>query len=138
MRTPAAAWKAFCSSTQGLRPGLLSSVRGADWLVGSVGPWYHCARMEAKQKSWAMLSVGLAFLPLVIGVILIEANASLIGGALFNPVSIAAYTWLAITIANYKRSRTKAAAWLFALFPIAFGFPFLFVLFWLWGESGVK
>jgi hypothetical protein len=27
---------------------------------------------------------------------------------------------------------------LFALFPIAVGFPVLFLLFWLWGQSGVK
>jgi len=49
---------------------------------------------------------------------------------LFNLVNLTAVLWLGLTIFHYTQSKTKHAAWLFALFPVAFAEPVL--LFCLW------
>jgi len=48
----------------------------------------------------------------------------------FNLINLTALFWLGFTVFHYRRTRTKNATWLFALFPIAFAEPVL--LFCLW------
>lgn len=83
-----------------------------------------------------VLSLVFAFLPLPILVIMVSFRLPAWGGIFLNPVMVCAYFWLGLTIAYYRRARSKQAKWLFFLFPISFAVPFWFGLFWLWGQSG--
>ena len=49
---------------------------------------------------------------------------------LFNFVNLTAFLWLGLTVFHDRRTRTKNAAWLFALFPIAFAEPVLLICLW--------
>jgi sigma-70-like protein len=72
----------------------------------------------------ASLCVASAFLPLLITVWGIHADIELTEWRmLFNPINLTAFLWLGLTVLNYRHARTKSAAWLFALFPIAFAEP---------------
>ena len=95
-------------------------------------------------KTGAKLTPGLcvatAFLPLAITVFGIYADTvwgihaddiSSGWGVFLNPINLAAYFWLGITCVYYRRTRTRSAAWLFALFPIAFAEPALMLSLWI-------
>jgi hypothetical protein len=81
-------------------------------------------------------SIVCALLPIGFFLMLSSFNFPLWGGILLNPANVAAYLWLGLTIAYYRRTRSKLGKWLFAFFPVAFAIPVLFGLFWLWGHSG--
>jgi hypothetical protein len=75
--------------------------------------------------------VASAFLPLLITAWYIHADIELTEwGMLFNSINLTAFLWLGLTIFYYRRTRTKDAAWLFALFPIAFAEPVLLLCLW--------
>lgn len=77
------------------------------------------------------LCVASAFFPLLIAAWDIHRDVAYSEWQmLFNLVNLAAFLWLGLTVFHYRRTRTRNAAWLFALFPIAFAEPVL--LFCLW------
>jgi hypothetical protein len=70
--------------------------------------------------------VASAFVPLLITAWDIHEDVELSGWQmLFNLINLTAFLWLGLTIFHYRRTRTRGAAWLFALFPIAFVEPVL-------------
>jgi hypothetical protein len=82
-------------------------------------------------KLYASFYAVSAFFPLLITAWSIPADMELTErGILFNRINLAAFLWLGLTVLHYKRTRTISAAWLFALFPIAFAEPVL--LFYRW------
>lgn len=77
------------------------------------------------------LCVASAFFPLLIAAWDIHRDVAYSEWQmLFNLVNLTAFLWLGLTVFHYRRTRTRNAAWLFALFPIAFAEPVL--LFCLW------
>ncbi|MGA3210617.1 MAG: RHS repeat domain-containing protein [Terriglobales bacterium] len=84
------------------------------------------------------LSITVAFLPLAVMQAMESLNLDLHqwGGALMNPINGSAIAWLIITTACYRRLRTKSAALLFAMFPVAFSASAILTLFWLWAVYG--
>ena len=103
-----------------------------DWLLGLL--------TKAGTKLSPGLCVATAFLPLAITVLGIYADSvwgihaddiSSGWGIFLNPVNLAAYFWLGITCGYYRRTRTRSAAWLFALFLIAFAEPALMLSLWI-------
>jgi hypothetical protein len=44
---------------------------------------------------------------------------------LINPINFAAFLWVGMTYLHYRHTKTKGAAWIFALLPVAFAEPFL-------------
>jgi hypothetical protein len=73
-----------------------------------------------------------AFLPLSIAAWYVHADYALSGlGIFLNPINLAAFLWLGVTCFHYQRTKTKGAAWIFALFPIAFGVPVLDLCLWI-------
>ena len=102
------------------------------WLVGCL------------EKVGTRLSPGIcvatAFLPLAVTAFGIYVDTvwgihaddiSTLWGMFLNPINLAAYFWLGITCVYYWRTRTRSAAWLFALFPIAFAEPALLLSLWI-------
>lgn len=82
-------------------------------------------------KLYASFCAASAFFPLLITAWSMPADMELTErGILFNRINLAAYLWLGLTVLHHERTRTKSAAWLFELFPIAFGE--LVLLFCLW------
>ena len=82
-------------------------------------------------KLRAGFCVALAFVPLLITAWDIHRDVEYSERQmLFNLTNLTAFLWLGLTVFHYRRTRTKNAAWLFALFPIAFAEPVL--LFCLW------
>jgi hypothetical protein len=80
----------------------------------------------------ASLCVASAFLPLLIAALYIHADIELTEWRmLFNPINLTAFLWLGLTVLHYRHTRTKSAAWLFALFPIAFAEPVLLLCLWV-------
>jgi hypothetical protein len=75
--------------------------------------------------------VFLAFVPCAITAIYIKAGVEIPSWQAFvNPIDLSALLWLGVTYILYRRTRTKRAAWLFALFPIAFVEPVLLASLW--------
>jgi hypothetical protein len=93
-------------------------------------------KLPMSDEALLICSLLCAALPLGILALMIAFHLGALGGLLLNPVNLSAYLWLGLTIAYYRRTRTRLAKWLFALFPIAFALPVWFALFWLWGRSG--
>ena len=86
----------------------------------------------SKTKLSAGVCVASAFVPLLITAWDIHADVELSEwGILFNLVNLTAFLWLGLTIFHYRRTRTQSAAWLFALFPIAFVEPVLLLCLWI-------
>jgi hypothetical protein len=82
-------------------------------------------------KSRASLCVLSVFVPLLIAAWDIRRDVAFSEWQmLFNFVNLSAFLWLGLTVFHYRRTQTKKAAWLFALFPVAFAEPVL--LFCLW------
>ncbi len=87
--------------------------------------------MKTKPNLIAALCVAFAFVPLVITAFYIHADIKLAGwSVLFNPINFAAFLWVGMTYLHYRHTKTKGAAWIFALFPVAFAESL--VLLWLW------
>jgi hypothetical protein len=79
----------------------------------------------------ASLCVALAFVPFLITAWDIHRDVAYSERQmLFNLINLTAFLWLGLTVFHYHRTRTKNAAWLFALFPVVFAEPLL--LFCLW------
>jgi hypothetical protein len=87
--------------------------------------------MSVSNRILVCFSIVCAFLPLfAFWIVLQFAPAGPIwGGLLFNPVILAAYLWLGVTILSWYRLRSRAAIWLFLGFPIAFAAPAIGILF---------
>lgn len=85
-------------------------------------------KIQTKTNCCAMR--GLAFLPCALTVVYIHFD---IGSShvLFNPIDLAAFLWLGMTCFHYRNTRTKGAAWLFAMFPVAFVEPVLLACLWI-------
>jgi hypothetical protein len=82
-------------------------------------------------KLRAGLCVASAFVPLLITALDIDADVAYSElQMLFNLINVTALLWLGLTIFHYGRTRTKSAAWLFAVFPIAFAEPVLVFCLW--------
>lgn len=90
----------------------------------------------------AGICVALAFLPLAVTIWGIYSgntiDVSTGWGVLFNPITLAALLWLGATSFYYLRSRAKRAAWIFALFPVAFAEPALLLCVWIWTPHSLK
>jgi hypothetical protein len=89
--------------------------------------------MAQPKTNWTFgFCIATAFLPLAITAWGIHTGMELNQWAmLFNPINAAAFLWLGLAYFHYRRTRTKAAAWIFALFPIAFAEPFLLLSLWI-------
>jgi len=86
---------------------------------------------ENKQNRMLALCVFLAFVPCAIAAIYIKADIEIASWQAFvNPIDLSALLWLGVTFFYYRSTRTKRAAWLFALFPIAFAEPVLLACLW--------
>ena len=82
-------------------------------------------------KFRAGLCIASAFVPLLIAAWDIHRDVAYSNcQMLFNFVNLTAFLWLGLTVFLYRRTRTKSAAWLFALFPIAFAEPVLLICLW--------
>jgi len=86
--------------------------------------------MDNRPNSVATLCVALAFVPGTIAVVYIHFDLGT-SRVLFNPITLAALFWLIVTSLHYRHTRTRSAAWIFALFPIAFTEPFLLLCLWI-------
>jgi hypothetical protein len=87
---------------------------------------------EPKINLGTSVCIASAFVPLAITAWYIHADIELSGwGMLFNPINLTAFLWLGLTYFHYSKERTKAAAWIFALFPIAFAEPLLLLSLWI-------
>src|SRR3954471_3031264 len=75
-----------------------------------------------------LLALILVFAILPLGLIQLFAQNRwpLVGGIFLNPMCLCAYAWLTLTCIYYQRKRTRAAAGLFLLFPVAFAVPWFF------------
>jgi hypothetical protein len=81
---------------------------------------------KANPKLLTALCVGFAFVPLLITAVYIYLDIELSSWSmLFNPINFAAFLWVGMTYLHYRHTKTKGAAWIFALFPVAFAEPFL-------------
>jgi len=79
----------------------------------------------------AGLCVALAFVPILITAWDIHGDVAYSESRmLFNLINLTAFIWLGFTVFHYRRTRTRNAAWLFALFPIAFAEPVLLLCLW--------
>jgi hypothetical protein len=82
-------------------------------------------------KLRASFCIALAFVPLLITAWDIHRDVAYSQRQmLFNLINLTAFLWLGLTVFHYPRTRTRSAAWLFALFPVVFAEPIL--LFCLW------
>jgi hypothetical protein len=80
----------------------------------------------------ASLCAASAFLPLLITAWYNFADIELTEWRmLFNLINLTAFLWLGLTVLHYRHNQTKSAAWLFALFPIAFAEPVLLLCLWV-------
>jgi hypothetical protein len=68
-------------------------------------------------------------LPILLFEIFIHFHLPLIGGLLFNPMNLAAYFWLGLTIAYCRRVHSRKSLWLFLGLPIAFALPVIALFF---------
>jgi hypothetical protein len=129
---------AFAAVTAHITNGSNSSITGdpkprhraVEWAIRSF--WKHGAG----------ICVALAFLPLAITVRGIYGESTIDlstgWGVLFNPITLAALFWLGATSVYYRRTRSKRAAWIFGLFPLAFAEPALIVYVWMWTQHPLK
>jgi hypothetical protein len=85
--------------------------------------------MSKSQRVLLGASITSAFLPFLLFERFVHFNLPLIGGVLLNPMNIAAYLWLGLTITYCSRWHTKTSLWLFIAFPIAFALPVIGLLF---------
>jgi hypothetical protein len=91
------------------------------------------AKIKDRQDAMDAVCACLAFLPWLVNAIYIHADIASGPGwqsAFINPISVSALLWLFVTYLHYRRTRTKRAAWLFALFPVAFAAPGLIIYLW--------
>jgi hypothetical protein len=90
------------------------------------------AELKDRQDMMDAVCAILAFLPWLLDAIYTHAPiATDIGWQSFiNPISLSALLWLFVTYLNYRRSRTRRSAWLFAFFPVAFAAPGLLIYLW--------
>ena len=86
--------------------------------------------MQNRPNPFALLCVALAFVPGAIAVVYIHFDLDS-SHVLFNPITLAASFWLGMTYLNYRYTRTRSAAWIFVLFPVAFAEPILFFCLWI-------
>ncbi len=87
--------------------------------------------IKTKQNWMVALCVFIALVPCAITAIYIKADIEIASWQAFvNPIDLSALLWLGVTYVSYRRTRTKRAAWLFALFPIAFVEPVLLACLW--------
>ena len=67
--------------------------------------------MSISNRQLYLASISCAFLPLFLSWAFLEFGpiGPIWGGLLFNPINLAAYLWLGITVFAWYRARTKAA-----------------------------
>jgi hypothetical protein len=86
--------------------------------------------MENRPNPFATLCVALAFVPGAISVVYIHFDLGS-SHVLLNPITLAAFFWLGMTYLHFRHAKTRSAAWIFALFPVAFAEPILFLCLWI-------
>jgi hypothetical protein len=86
---------------------------------------------ENRRRLVAILCVVLAFIPGLISVIYIALDVRVPNWEVVLFVDVPAFLWLGLTFFYYRQTRTRSAAWLFALFPIAFAEPVMLAFLWL-------
>jgi hypothetical protein len=91
------------------------------------------AELKDRQDVMDAVCAILAFFPWLVNAICIHADIAIGMGwqAFVNPISLSALLWLSVTYFHYRSTRTNRAAWLFALFPVAFSAPGFFVYLWI-------
>lgn len=85
---------------------------------------------DSRQRLVALLCVILAFIPGLIAVTYIAIGVGVSNWQEFLTVDVPAFLWLALTCFYYRQAKTKSAAWLFALFPIAFAETAMHAILW--------
>jgi len=135
---PAAFCIACAAITAHVTTGPNASVTGSSMPRSRAFDW----SVSMFRTHGAGICVALAFLPLAITVRGIYAESAIDvstgWGVLFNPITLAALFWLGATSAYYWRTRSKKAAWIFALFPIAFAEPVIIFCVWAWAQHSSK
>jgi hypothetical protein len=86
---------------------------------------------ENRRRLVGIMCVILAFIPGLMNVVLIALDARVPNWEMVLLVDVPAFLWLGLTFFYYRHTRTRSAAWLFALFPIAFAVPVMLVFLWL-------
>lgn len=76
--------------------------------------------MKKAEQLMGILCVVLAFVPFGVAAVSIAMDVGLSHLKGLLTIDLPAFLWLGLTCLHYRRTRTKRAAWLFALFPIAF------------------
>jgi hypothetical protein len=72
----------------------------------------------------------LAFIPGLVAVVYIALGVGISNWQAFLTVDAPAFLWLGLTCFYYRHARSKSAAWLFALFPIAFAETIMHAFVW--------
>lgn len=86
---------------------------------------------ENRLRLVAILCVVLAFVPGLIAVIYIALGVGVSAWEWLFTIDLPAFLWLGLTLVHYRHNRTKSAARLFALFPVAFFEPALDACLWI-------
>ena len=86
---------------------------------------------ESKLADRILLALVFVFslLPIAVQLVFVHFYWPLIGGQFFNPIDLSAYIWLVLAVIYYRRNRTRMAAGVFILFPVAFAFTIVGWLF---------
>jgi len=85
---------------------------------------------DSRQRLVAILCVVLAFIPVLIAVLYIALGVGISNWQAFLTIDVPAFLWLGLTCYYYRQAKTKSAAWLFALFPIAFAETAMHAFLW--------
>jgi hypothetical protein len=87
---------------------------------------------RATRYSLHIASLLTAFLPYPFFSLMVSHNQSF----LEVPTVLAAFIWLGVTVYCYRKYRTRSAASLFAMAPVAFARPYFIFGMWLWSVVG--
>jgi hypothetical protein len=85
---------------------------------------------ENRRSLVALLCVIFAFVPGLIAVVYITLGVGISNWEALLTIDLPAFLWLSLTCFYYWHVRTKSAAWLFALFPIAFAESAMHAFIW--------
>ena len=85
---------------------------------------------DNRQRLVAILCVVLAFIPGLISAVYIALGVGVSNWQGILTVDAPAFLWLGVTCYYYRHAKSKNAAWLFALFPIAFAETVMHAFLW--------
>jgi TRAP-type mannitol/chloroaromatic compound transport system permease small subunit len=89
------------------------------------------AMPDNRQRLVAILCVIFAFVPGLMAVVYITLGVGVSNWQGFLIIGVPGLIWLGLTCYYYRHAKTKSAARLFALFPIAFAETVMYALLWL-------